>query len=379
MSNFQTATLLKKLRNDYNYTIQKIANLLGVSKAAVSKWENGYDITTEHLYELSKLYNVSFSELYYGKLNNEGNDDYWRRNYDLSNFELEEDINTKNVDNLKNLFDHCNMVKNRFYRLLPKWSKEELNANELEEFKFIKQYFKFDVNYYAYVKYDSRRLAFAQDKEEKEFIVETLEKIKDLDKDSYMWELTKLYNFTYDYKSDDICNSRSQKALEYMLSSFSQIEKDSILYANLHIKEEVEEDNTAIFIGKSKKIVERDRTVDEIEQIPYFKTMINSGAHKLYSYKASHGWWDKEMFDAIEGNASEIDDSIYDKYHFYNFGGETSIPVLNNWKLFTYNDYLEFIDEAGTEQLRDIVNLKDTNPLEYYENMIEREYANAKR
>lgn len=379
MSDFQTATLLKKLRNDYNYTIQKIANLLGVSKAAVSKWENGYDITTEHLYELSKLYNVSFSELYYGKLSSEDNDDYWRRNYDLSNFELEEDINAKNVDNLKQLFDHCNMVKNRFYKLLPKWAKEELNANELEEFKFIKQYFKFDINYYAYVKYGPRHLAFAQDKEEKEFILETLEKIKNLDKDSYMWELTKLYNFTYDYKSDDICNSRSLKALEYMLSSFSQIEKDSILYANLHIKEEIEEDNTAIFMGKSKKIVERDRTVDEIEQIPYFKTMINSGAHKLYSHKASHGLWDKEMFGAIEGKAIEIDDSIYDKYQFYNFGGETSIPVLNNWKLFSYNDYLEFIDEAGTEQLRDIVNLRNSNPLKYYENMIEREYDNAKR
>ena len=171
MSDFQTATLLKKLRNDYNYTIQKIANLLGVSKAAVSKWENGYDITTEHLYELSKLYNVSFSELYYGQLNSESNDDYWRRNYDLSNFEIEEDINTKNVDNLKNLFDHCNMVKNRFYKLIPKWAKEELSANELEEFKFIKQYFEFDINYYAYVKYGPRHLAFAQDKEEKEFIV----------------------------------------------------------------------------------------------------------------------------------------------------------------------------------------------------------------
>ena len=379
MSDFQTATLLKKLRNDYNYTIQKIANLLGVSKAAVSKWEKGYDITTEHLYELSKLYNVSFSELYYGQLNNESNDDYWRRNYDLSNFELEEDINIKNVDNLKNLFDHCNMVKNRFYKLIPKWAKEELSANELEEFKFIKQYFEFDINYYAYVKYGPNHLAFAQDKEEKEFIVEILKKIKDLNKDSYMWELTKLYNFTYDYKSDEICNSRSLKALEYMLSSFSQIEKDSILYANLHIKEEVEEDHTAIFLGKSKKIVERDRTVDEIEQIPYFKTMINSGAHKLYSYKTSHCWWDKEMFGAIEGKAIEIDDSIYDKYQFYNFGGETSIPILNNWKLFSYNDYLEFIDEAGTEQLRDIVNLKDSNPLKYYENMIEREYANAKK
>lgn len=379
MSDFQTATLLKKLRNDYNYTIQKIANLLGVSKAAVSKWENGYDITTEHLYELSKLYNVSFSELYYGKLSSEDNDDYWRRNYDLSNFELEEDINAKNVDNLKQLFDHCNMVKNRFYKLLPKWAKEELNANELEEFKFIKQYFEFDINYYAYVKYGPRNLAFARDKEEKDFILETLGKIKNLDKESYMWELTKLYNFTYDYKPNDIRNSRSLKALEYMLSSFSQIEKDSILYANLHIKEEVEKNHTDTFFGKSKKLVEKDRTMDEIEQIPYFAIMINSGAHKLYSRKSSHDWWDKEMFAVIDGKAVEIDDSIYDKYQFYNFGGETSIPILNNWKLFTYNDYLEFVDDVGTEQLRDIVNLKNSNPLKYYENMIEREYANAKR
>ena len=52
MSNLQTASLLKQLRNNYNYTIQKVATLLGVSKAAVSKWENGDDITTEHLYDL---------------------------------------------------------------------------------------------------------------------------------------------------------------------------------------------------------------------------------------------------------------------------------------------------------------------------------------
>ena len=104
MSNLQTGSLLQKLRKDNNYTIQEIANLLGVSKAAVSKWEAGEYITTEHLYDLAKLYNVNASELYYGKLNNESNTDYWRRNYDLSNFELEEDISNKNLENLKNLF-----------------------------------------------------------------------------------------------------------------------------------------------------------------------------------------------------------------------------------------------------------------------------------
>lgn len=234
MNNYYTSTLIKELRNNYKYTIQKVANILGVSKAAVSKWENGDDITTEHLYDLAKLYNVTFSELYNGKLNNEDNSHYWRRNYDLSNFELGEDINNKNVDNLKSLFEHCAMVKERFYQLLPRWAKNELSNNELEEFVFIKQYFKFDTNYYAYIKYGPRHLAFVNEKNEKEFVIEILNKISELKNESYLWELNKLYSFSYDYKSDDVCKSGNLKALEYMLYSFSQLEKDSILYANLH-------------------------------------------------------------------------------------------------------------------------------------------------
>ena len=38
MNNYYTSTLIKELRNNYKYTIQKVANILGVSKAAVSKW-----------------------------------------------------------------------------------------------------------------------------------------------------------------------------------------------------------------------------------------------------------------------------------------------------------------------------------------------------
>ena len=381
MSNLQTGTLLQKLRKDSNLTIQQVAHLLGVSKAAVSKWEGGEYITTEHLYDLAKLYSVDFSELYYGKLNNESNNDYWRRNYDLSNFELEEDINNKNVDNLKALFEHCNMVKERFYQLLVKWAKNELNNNEIEEFSFIKQYFEFDLKYYAYIKYGPRHLAFVQDnREQKEFILETWNKIKELDKKSYLWELRKLYNFSYDYKSDEICKSGNLKALEYMLSTFTQIEKDSILYANIHIKENKKIDSSDGFvINKATQMIERDRTVEEIEQIPFFKVIINSGAHKLYQYKSFTNGWDQEMFDAIEGTATEIENSIYDEYQFHNFAGQTYIPVLNNWKLYSYKDYLKFIDTVGTEQLRDIVNLKDSNPLKYYEKMVNKEYANAKK
>ena len=375
MNNYYTSTLIKELRNNYKYTIQKVANILGVSKAAVSKWENGDDITTEHLYDLAKLYNVTFSELYNGKLNNEDNSHYWRRNYDLSNFELGEDINNKNVDNLKSLFEHCAMVKERFYQLLPRWAKNELSNNELEEFVFIKQYFKFDTNYYAYIKYGPRHLAFVNEKNEKEFVIEILNKISELKNESYLWELNKLYSFSYDYKSDDVCKSGNLKALEYMLYSFSQLEKDSILYANLHYEVTVEDNG--IFGSKTSHTETKDRTIEEIEEIPYFKVMLNSGANVLYQWKSFNNGWDNEMFECIEGKTVQVDTTIYQKQNFCNLGGKTLIPVLDNWKLFTCAEYLEFIDNATTEDYKDSVNIKDINPIEYYKKILRRDGLNG--
>lgn len=374
MSNLKTAFLIKRLRNDNNFTIQKVASLLGVSKAAVSKWENGDDITTEHLYDLAKLYSVSFSELYNGKLNCEDNNDYWRRNYDLSNYELEDDINNKNVEKLKSLFEHCKMVKSRFYELLPRWAKDELNSNEIDEFNFIRKYFKFDVNYYAYVKYGPRYTAFADENIEKEFTREVLSTIESYDKKSFEWELNKLFNFIYDYKSDAICKSGNLKALEYMLLSFNQIEKDFILYVNLHIEEKEDECNID---SESKQMKIRDRTIEEIERIPYFKIIINSGANCLYRCRSNSNIWNNEMFKHIEGEIVELEEKIYDKHSFNYFGERNFIPVISNWKEYSYQEYLSFINHEETDWLKDIVNLKDSNPLKYYENMIERRYSHV--
>ena len=133
MNNKKTAILLKDLRHFYQYTIKKIATLLGVSPAAVSKWENGDNITTEHLYALSKIYNVSFSELYNGEIN-KNNLNYWKAYYNLSNYDMIGEINNKNVSDLKIFFEHCNSVKKRFLELLPEWASDNLTENELEEF-----------------------------------------------------------------------------------------------------------------------------------------------------------------------------------------------------------------------------------------------------
>ncbi|MDE6947611.1 MAG: helix-turn-helix transcriptional regulator [Anaeroplasmataceae bacterium] len=91
MSNtLKTAVLLRQLRKVSNMTIQDVAQAMGVSKAAISKWETGDGIKTEYLFDLSKFFGIKFSELLNGKLDNESNSDYWRRNYDLSNYDFDE-------------------------------------------------------------------------------------------------------------------------------------------------------------------------------------------------------------------------------------------------------------------------------------------------
>lgn len=376
MSSFLTGSLLKKLREDSNYSLQDIATYLGVSKAAVSKWESGYDIKTENLYSLAKLYGVTFSELYEGKLNSEPKDQYWKRNYDLSNYELHEEITNKNIDDVRNLFEHIKLVKEKFIELLPKWASNKLTLDEEEQFELIKQYFEFDIKYYSYKKEGPGFLSFAfNDDTKKEFVRNVVEETKSLSKDARRWELEKIYNFMYDYKENLIHNSRNLKALEYMLSSLSQIEKDGLLYANIHVDQWVEKEvNDGLGTHKIKQHEEYDLDNEEIESRTFIKTILDSGANVLYQYKINLNGWDDEMLAFSDGKKVKVNESIYNKYLFHNFSGQRFVPILKNWKLYSYEQYLEFINHVETDRLKDIVNLRDSNPLEYYKRLLERSY-----
>ena len=150
------------------------------------------------------------------------------------------------------------------------------------------------------------------------------------------------------------------------------MEKDNFLYANTHVQEnkEVYGNDITDFFQNKKRI----RTDDEIENIPFFKVIINSGANVLREYKSSNNVLDIDVFNKIEGDIVEIDNNdVYQKNQFFDYGGNTFIPILNNWKLYTYDDYLKFVDIDTTSHLRDIVNLKNNNPLKYYENMVRRD------
>ena len=55
----QTAINLKALRKQHNLSTYQLADLLGISRPPIYRWENGRDVpTVDHLILLSELYEV---------------------------------------------------------------------------------------------------------------------------------------------------------------------------------------------------------------------------------------------------------------------------------------------------------------------------------
>lgn len=359
-------SLIKKLRKENDMTLIDLANALNVSKPAVSQWENGKGIKTEYLYSLSKFFNISMSELLDGKLNEEDNESFWKRNYDITNYDFEDNINEKNINNVKEYYVHYNMIKNRFYNLLPKWANDQLKNNELEEFIYLKNYFEFDYNYKNIIDNSNGYNIFENENIQKEFVKKIINKINDLSCDEYNWELIKLYNCKLDLKGEIVCKSGNMKAFDYMLNVMTQVEKDVLLEHNLYYDNE---NNN--FLSNNKKFA---FTNDEIEQKEYFKIMLNNNCNCMLDYHNNYEPISDECLNYFEGKIKINDlreNENINNIHLYidSFGRDYHIS-LRKWKSLSYKEYCKFIDYKKTKYLKNLVNNKDSNPLKYFEELI---------
>ncbi len=359
-------SLIKKLRKENDMTLIDLANVLNVSKPAVSQWENGKGIKTEYLYSLSKFFNISMSELLDGKLNEEDNESFWKRNYDITNYDFEDNINEKNINNVKEYYVHYNMIKNRFYNLLPKWANDQLKNNELEEFIYLKNYFEFDYNYKNIIDNSNGYNIFENENIQKEFVKKIINKINDLSCDEYNWELIKLYNCKLDLKGEIVCKSGNMKAFDYMLNVMTQVEKDVLLEHNLYYDNE---NNN--FLSNNKKFA---FTNDEIEQKEYFKIMLNNNCNCMLDYHNNYETISNECLNYFEGKIKINDlreNENINNIHLYidSFGRDYHI-ALRKWKSLSYKEYCKFIDYKKTKYLKNLVNNKDSNPLKYFEELI---------
>ena len=284
ISNGEIGELIKQLRDDSHLKQDNLAKAIGVSKAAVSQWENGKGIKTENIYLISKLFNVSVDDILNGHLNSESNEEYINRNYTLENYDFKDEINEDNIDELKEFYFHVKKVKSRFFDLLPKWAENSLSSKEMMTFIKIKKYFKFDYNYYSFIKYGSNHIGYLSENDEKEFVKTQVENVKQLKLEEKRWEISKLYDLTYDLKRDKVCDSHMLEALKLMLDVVDQSEKDYLLNYKFYIDEEIE---VPSFFGSEprKEMKKREVTNLEIESRAYFKIMLNSGCNCFLKFK----------------------------------------------------------------------------------------------
>lgn len=78
-------SFIKSLMEERNLKQKELAEILGISPAAVSQWdEEGRNITTDNLFSLSKLFHVTVDELLEGKRTGESLEDKWKREYDIN-------------------------------------------------------------------------------------------------------------------------------------------------------------------------------------------------------------------------------------------------------------------------------------------------------
>jgi len=93
--NIEIANRLQKLRKENGYSQEELADKLGISRQAVSKWERAESSPdTDNLIILARLYNMSLDDLLY---DSESNEEIRNRNIDKE--EAKKENNESNEDN----------------------------------------------------------------------------------------------------------------------------------------------------------------------------------------------------------------------------------------------------------------------------------------
>ena len=362
-----TGAFIKFLRKEKNLTMEQVAKYLGVSKPAVSQWEKGEGIKIENLYVLSRLFGVSVDELFNAKRNDESNFEVFKRNFDLSLYDFDEDNFSNRL--AKEYYSRLKLIKERFFELINIWVNGELNDNLKEELNFLKQYFDIDNRYLSYLKNNKYiYIDYFDEKDVIEVIKNKLDDCLENSEENLNWELEKIFSIKKEWmKTDIICNSNNCDLLEKLLMVMNKPQKDTLLA--LTIKNESDRIKNDISYDY-KSITKRNRTLDElIEQSPYLKIMFNNGCN-IMKQSRHDSYLDEEDMDYLEGELIFEKETISldsKENPYLVYSDEYLVNSLLHWKEYTYEKYESFVDGRRTEFYKALVNFKEDEPLKYYE------------
>lgn len=348
---------IKKLRKERNLTIEELSKYIGVSKPAVSQWENGNGIRTDMLFQLSRFFNITVDELIAGKRKDETNLEYIKRNYDLSLFDFDE--NNLKEKTVNEYFSHLLLIKNRFFVLLKKWALDELNENSKEEFDFIRKYFEIDGYYLKFNYFDNAMI--------KKLIKDKVSNFS-LEEDDIEWELQKFFSIKQEYlKLDLVFDVSSEYLLKKLFEVINQPEKDNLLFLSLKKEKKSGHRGGTKVLDLTK---DYELSPDEIENNRFLKLLLDNGCNCMKQFENDLLYMDKEDLNHIEGKIYETEEIPSDfGLTFYRIESVNYYKIrnLSNWKNYIRKEYESLVDKEKTEFYKALVNSKNDDPRAYYD------------
>lgn len=187
-------SFIKELLKKNNLKQNELANILGISSAAVNQWNSTSNIKPELLYNISKLFNISIDDLLKEKFRDETIEEKCDRLYNIYYDDIETIISEKDKDSLLDFALKLRNINEHFFELLYLTVIEKITTDELFELNYIEQYMDVRV-YNSSCFQNDNKLIFWKDSNERDlFICNRIKEYIDVnEKEEFIWELKKIY------------------------------------------------------------------------------------------------------------------------------------------------------------------------------------------
>lgn len=343
--------LVAKLREKYGLNQQEFAKEIGVSKGAVCQWEQGSGIKTENLYDIANFFNITISELIDGQLDEEEDEDYFERNYNLDDFGYFSEINDSNYGDLLEYLKRCKNVIKRFMALYALREQNKLTKKQNSEYHKMLRYFEPDYEYAEAIQIGMHVNSID------ETIEELTESFGINDKSELDYMLYKIF-------------SLNVKINAFALLSYEK--GDTAVNEYLEIKGKEHSDTLLTFLTNG---IEEEK----IENSLAIKRLIEAGARCFFTREHissfEYNEIDEDVFKQLSGVFPNT--VIQDRYNFFESEKKTNRILERfdpySWKNYDRDGYEYLIDFDTTNRIRDLVLLKESDPKTYYKNLVERD------
>lgn len=331
---------IKELLCRNNMRQNELAQILGISPAAVAQWKSTENIKPEILYSMSKLFALPVDNLLQETFKDETIQEKCDRLYNIDGYNFEDLI--KQDDGVL-LLDYSNKLRNindRIYHLLYLKITKKIKEEEMLELEYLDRYLERNI-YRSICFQDITSFGwYEQDVDLK--IGEVIAQQIDInDKDSFIWELKKIYTIKGKISWQDLekyfsNKNITQEIITNIFLSYSEFERSMILTL---ISDEIDcyEDETAAFL-------------------------ISLGARVFYTHKDfSMPNYDKNELNEFEGNKialPRLNDVklLLDKLY---------CPIEQWERYLNYYDFKKLLNERKSKQIF-YCRFELTNPKKYW-------------